>query len=221
MGILRNSIIVGTLLSSAGLSNYSLSFLSLPNENNNTADLTAVFTGGNGRVKDALKTFAQNCNATKKWLFISGAGKRTTLSALLRHNKISLPQSCEKRIMIGSHARNTAGNARELNVAIEIIENEFNFPIRSIKLRTAWCHTPRSMAEIHNHLESSAAISTQYAGSCDLTAQKGMKLFFSEVAKLPFAQFEKSEMFSKPSFSYEGKLRIGRKSLSSYLALKK
>ncbi len=212
MSIIKRAMIAGTILSGFALSNYTLSLLILP-ENNPQADLTAVFTGSNGRVKEALKTFSKNCTETKQWLLISGAGKRTTLSALLKHNSVALSKACEGRIIIGSYAHNTAGNAHELELTLSVLRQEFDFNVRSVELRTAWCHMPRAMRETKNHLPRDISLSTQYAGSCNLATKKGMKLFLSEIIKLPVAQFKTAETFSKISFSHKGSFRVGRRPL--------
>lgn len=215
MSVFKTSRQTGIFAVSVLLANFTGQIL-LADETNGNADLTTVFTGSHGRVAQAISQFSQTCAQTNKWLFISGVGQKTTLSAILKKHDVSVPAQCEKRILLGSHAQNTKGNAMELRQAIPIIRDDFGFDIKSVELRTSWCHTPRALTEIRNQLDPNINVSVNYAGSCDITTWHGAKRLLKETLGLPFAQAGKSDVIaSSAPYSYKGQFRVGRSSLTA------
>ena len=112
-----------------------------------TIDLIAVLTGGQGRFKAGLEILKKS---PRSLLFVSGAESYVTLDDVLRANhEMSLDESLRGRIWLGKFSKNTLENAREVREIAEQIN------AKSILLVTSSYHARRALELIRRELEQS------------------------------------------------------------------
>ncbi|NBX04357.1 MAG: YdcF family protein [Alphaproteobacteria bacterium] len=106
-------------------------------------DKVVVLTGGSGRIELGLKLFSEH---PIKRLFISGAGKTTTLQDIIKKAPAELRGAVEaqsQNIILGHEAENTIGNAEEVSAWLEGQSLPHN-----ICLVTSNYHMPRASSEL-------------------------------------------------------------------------
>ncbi len=106
------------------------------------AGAIVVLTGGAGRVEHGIRLLLDG-KAEK--LFVSGANKEVTYDDIIRFTPKSsrekIRKMATKKIVLGSNAENTIGNAEETKQWLA------GKKFRSILLVTSHYHMPRSMSE--------------------------------------------------------------------------
>jgi uncharacterized SAM-binding protein YcdF (DUF218 family) len=108
-------------------------------------DMIAVVTGGQGRLKKALDLFEQG---HAEHLMISGVAPGSKLESILSNNGFEkFPEEWRDKIFLGSLARSTSENAKEIKGVIA--EHDFD----SLLLVTSSYHMPRLVRLLEKELE--------------------------------------------------------------------
>lgn len=110
---------------------------SLPDEMVPRVDMIVVLTGGQGRLKDAIRFLQQGRG---EYLFVSGVASEVSLMAILRANAMEeLPAYLKQRILLGDDSRSTIENS------VEVRNQMVKTRARSILLVTSNYHMKRSI----------------------------------------------------------------------------
>ncbi len=119
------------------------------------ADLIAVLTGGQRRIRDGLTLLEQDRG---QWLFISGVDPQLQLSDLLRVNKVEgVSADFQKRILLGHESTSTFENALEVREALErvnghsliLVTSSYHLHRARKLLETEFARLPKMNVEIY------------------------------------------------------------------------